>query len=132
MACGDGRAVAVTWLAIAMPWGIGCSSSTPPAPITVVRAVGIVTYQGRPVSNAQMTFHSDKASESGFALTDANGKFRCMTNDSSDGVAPGDYVVSITCSNRKIPQKYTDPELSPILLTVEVEEPNEFKLELDD
>lgn len=118
---------------IALTFLDGCSNSAPaPLQQQTVPAKGTVTYQGRPVPGAELTFHSENPAESGFGLTNARGEFRCLSNESGNGIAPGDYVVSITCRAISIPLKYADPESSPLTVTIEDGQENHFPLELTD
>ena len=101
-------------------------------PTRVVPAGGTLTYQGRPVADAKLTFHGTSPSDSAFAITDARGNFRCMTNDSGEGIAPGDYTVTVVKSKGGIPAIYADAESSPISVAVEETEENHFNLSLKD
>jgi hypothetical protein len=122
----------LTVAGIAILVAAGCSESNGPAPREIVRAQGTLTYRGRPVPEAQLTFRGDDPSEPAFAVTDSNGRFRCMTNDSSDGMPPGEYVVTISSPRGGVPEKYTDAETSPLWITVEVGAENDFPIELED
>jgi hypothetical protein len=111
----------------------GCSESPVAARAHVVPAGGTLTYQGRPVAGAHLTFLRDDSSEPAFAVTDAQGRFKCMTNDSSIGLRPGDYSVTVSNPQGGIPKKYATTPDSPLQVTVEDdEEANEFRLELED
>ena len=98
----------------------------------VFPAGGTLTYSGQPVVAAQLTFLGDDSSEPGFAVTDEQGRFKCMTNDSSDGVAPGDYVVIVSSPRGGFPERYSDAQLSPLRITVEEEAENDFAHQLED
>jgi hypothetical protein len=111
----------------------GCSESPVAARAHVVPAGGTLTYQGRPVAGAHLTFLGNDPAEPAFAVTDAQGRFKCMTNDSSVGVRPGDYSVTVSKPQGGIPKKYATAPDSPLQVTVEDdEEANEFRLELED
>ena len=110
---------------------VGCSP-TNALPVKVVPASGTVTYKGQPVASAQLTFHAASPSESAFALTDARGKFQCMTNDSSTGIVPGKYIVSISKPKGGIPSKYADAKSALLSVSVKEGAENQFDLELKD
>ena len=110
----------------------GCSHSNATAPPEVVRASGTLAYRGQPVVDAQLTFWSDDLSEPAFALTDVRGEFRCMTNDTGDGMPPGEYVVTVSSSRGGIPDKYANVDSSPLHVTVDGEAATEFALVLED
>jgi len=110
----------------------GCSESPVAAKGHVVPAGGTLTYQGRPVVGAHLTFLGDDPSEPAFAVTDAQGRFKCMTNDSSEGVRPGDYSVTVSNPKGGIPKKYATAPDSPLQVTVEDDAENEFQLVLED
>ena len=110
----------------------GCSHALDDMPAEVIPVEGTLTYRGQPVPEAQLTFRGDDRLEPAFAITDANGKFHCMTNDSSAGMPPGDYVVTIANARGGIPEKYTADETTPLRVTVEESGENRLLLELED
>jgi hypothetical protein len=110
----------------------GCSHSVDAVPTPVIPAEGTVIYHGQAVAGAQLTFHNDDLPEPAFAVTDAAGKFQCMTNDSSDGIPAGEYIVTITTPAGGIPARYSAAESSPLQITVEQGAENRFLLELKD
>ncbi len=117
---------------LSLPAAAGCTGSNGPAPREIVPVQGTLTYRGRPVIEAQLTFRGDDPSEPAFAVTDSSGRFRCMTNDSGEGMPPGDYVITISHSRGGIPEKYADAGLSPLQITVEEGGENEFPIDLQD
>lgn len=84
------------------------------------------------MADAQLTFRGEDPSEPAFAITDATGTFRCMTNDSDEGMPCGDYVVTISSPRGGIPEKYTAVESTPLRITVEESRENRFLLELEE
>lgn len=110
----------------------GCSNSINTTPDEVVAASGTLLYRGNPVAEAQLTFWSDELSEPAFALTDALGKFKCMTNETADGMPPGDYLVTVKSAGSQIPEKYARVESSTLHVTVTEESANELSLKLED
>jgi hypothetical protein len=110
----------------------GCSHSLDAIPAEVMPVEGTLTYRGEPVPEAQLTFRGDDRSEPAFAVTDAHGKFQCMTNDSSEGMPAGEYVVTISSPRIGIPAKYAADESTPLHVIVEESGENRFVLELED
>src|SRR5437016_547970 len=109
----------IVLLSILLPAASGCSGSTGPAPREFVPVQGTLTYRGQPVPDAQLTFRGDDPSEPAFAVTDSNGKFQCMTNDSGEGMPAGEYIITISRPRGGIPEKYADADRSPLRITVE-------------
>jgi len=63
----------------------------------LVKCEGIVTWNGEPVEGARVSFIPKEANaRSAFGMTDAGGKFKVTTLDTDDGIAPGEYVVTVT------------------------------------
>lgn len=123
---------------------------------SLLKVTGKVTYQGKPVEGASVTFVSVK--EEGFpasAVTDAQGNFTLETYWSASGkkltgAQPGSYVATVTKTakvsqeemgavkerravQRKIlvPLKYASTKTSPLNYEVKPGS-QEFKLELED
>ncbi|HVV99758.1 MAG TPA: carboxypeptidase-like regulatory domain-containing protein [Planctomycetaceae bacterium] len=78
---------------------VGCAKG-PKLPNTA-SVSGTVTYQGKPLAGAQVTFNN--TAEEGYAaggLTDANGKYTLKTffdaKHELSGAVPGDYYVTFT------------------------------------
>jgi hypothetical protein len=135
------------WLAVVLTCS-ACESQ--PVNPDMVPASGTVTYQGQPVANANVTFHSD--TQGGFGLTDAQGRFQLQSISPDDGALPGTYPVSIIKMEVTapkfdeghpqyvpppppkylVPKKYSDPRTSGLSATVERGKENEFKFELKD
>jgi hypothetical protein len=110
----------------------GCSNSINATPDEVVAASGTLLYHGNPVAEAQLTFWNDDLPEPAFALTDALGKFKCMTNETADGMPPGEYLVTVKSAGNRIPEKYARVESSTLHVTVTEESANELSLQLED
>lgn len=76
----------------------GCSSSDPDAGLNRPKRVpvtGIVSYQGRPVANADVTFVNDTSKTTGTGKTDSDGNFQMTTFRDRDGAVPGRQLVAI-------------------------------------
>ncbi|MCA8996126.1 MAG: carboxypeptidase regulatory-like domain-containing protein [Planctomycetaceae bacterium] len=64
---------------------------------TRISVSGSVSFKSAPVEGATVTFHPTAVPGTGaFGVTDADGKFVMGTFESSDGVVPGSYKVTIT------------------------------------
>jgi BON domain len=74
--------------------GCGFSSGTPLQPVA-----GQITWNGQPLAQAFVTLHPrDKSAPHllpARATTDAQGKFQVTTHHTHDGVAPGEYAVTV-------------------------------------
>lgn len=79
-------------LIAAGPFMIGCGTSGPAtAPVS-----GTVTYKGKPVPNAHVSFvPSDGSSRAAAGLTDSNGRFTLGTFSTNDGAIVGQYKVGV-------------------------------------
>jgi hypothetical protein len=72
--------------------GCGGGSDRPPvAPVS-----GVVTMGGKPVANANITFHLDGAPRSGMGRTDESGTFSITTYDHDDGAFLGTHTVTVS------------------------------------
>lgn len=56
---------------------------------------GVVTFEGKPLTNAKVVFNTPDGSGIATGQTDAQGKFQLSTYDPGDGAFPGNYVVTI-------------------------------------
>lgn len=81
-------------LALALLCACGCDSTPegqlPTAPVEVT-----VTYNGKPVEGADVTFINSSGPPPAFGKTDANGKAQLSTYSSGDGATLGDHLVSV-------------------------------------
>jgi len=144
-------------LLVASAIGCGSGETLPTVPVT-----GTVTYQGKPLEGATVTFST--TAESGrpaSGTTDASGKFSLKTylspTSSPTGALPGDYTVMITkvetqstgmtpedmakkmASKAAVmaPPKHLIPERysgakSGLNATVKAQGPNDFPFDLQD
>jgi hypothetical protein len=124
----------------------GCGGKPSPEPVS-----GTITYNGEPVVNANVIF-TPKTAEGEVARgqTDDQGKVtQVSTASPGDGVRPGEYAVSLTplapasSSGDEIdyaaapqkppfPEKYMDPSVTDLRVTVAPGSDNQFNLELKD
>jgi hypothetical protein len=66
-----------------------------------VKVKGVVTLDGTPVEGAMVTFIPEAGGgRNAFGSTKPDGSFQLMTQKENDGVAPGNYKVTVT---------YTEP-----------------------
>ncbi|HWL08015.1 MAG TPA: hypothetical protein VNQ76_06415 [Planctomicrobium sp.] len=87
--------IGLLFVFIVMSAGCGGSRSKGDRPATV-RARGVVTYQGEPVTDAVVVFQP--STQGGFAasaLTDQKGEFDLKTFPPDSGAVPGMYAVAI-------------------------------------
>lgn len=80
----------------------GCGPSRPP----MGKVSGIVTYNGKPVHNAQVSFVSDGAPRNAIARTDEEGRYELTTFERNDGAIVGTHKVVIRKPLEQI--TYTD------------------------
>jgi hypothetical protein len=75
----------------------GCGKSTRTGAIPVVPVNGTVTYQGKPVAEADITFYPKEQNiPSSFGRTDDKGAYSLTTYSSNDGSPAGWKLISIT------------------------------------
>lgn len=83
------------WLASVMAClaiaGCGSKDEAP----KVAPAGGTVTYQGKPVTGATVTFVTEGAPKVGVGITDAQGKFQIGTFTANDGAIIGEHKVVV-------------------------------------
>jgi hypothetical protein len=130
----------------------GCTGDgkQPLAPLT-----GTVTYKGKPVVGASMTFiPDDTAMRPAIALTDASGRYVMETYEPRDGAAVGSgrLAISLRGPSKKIkpgmgdaaleqlaeagdplvPLRYFDPDKSGLRFDVKAKTGNRYDIELTD
>ncbi|MEP3481245.1 MAG: carboxypeptidase-like regulatory domain-containing protein [Fuerstiella sp.] len=81
-------------LAISTLSGCGFSGEGPPEPVFPV--TGVVTYQGKPVVGADITFMNQEKKRSGFGRTDEEGRYELTTFAQNDGAVEGKSIVTVT------------------------------------
>jgi hypothetical protein len=75
----------------------GCSSdNSASGRPRVVPVAGRVLFNGQPLAGAHVTFTNTEANRSGFAKTDAEGKFTLTTFKPNDGAVPGKQRISVS------------------------------------
>ncbi len=84
----------------------GCSGgATNRDPVYKVR--GKVTYLGKPVAAADLTFNNDEMKRSAFGRTNDNGEYELTTFSANDGAVAGKHSVTII----QVPVPPTTPTL---------------------
>lgn len=107
----------------------------------MAKVSGLVTFNGEPLSNAVLTFVSDKG-RAAAGVTDKQGRYVLTTFEENDGALPGQYRVTIATqaaptSKRasdapaRIPAKYSDPQTSALMVEVR-DGVNQFDFALSD
>lgn len=135
---------------------LGCSAITDENPNWPKRykASGVVTYEGKAVEGAEVTFQCNDGKSTATAKTDSAGRFVLTTYVEGDGAVAGQHVVTIrrvdvvdmtpkdvdvsaggTALPPKItwivPEKYSLPNKSGLQAEVQDKGPNEFKFDLN-
>lgn len=136
------RSLNVLILAAVVAWGVtGCGPARP----ATLPATGEVTYNGQPVSGAQVMFLSPDGRPAN-ATTDAAGKFTLTTFEEGDGALPGTHQVTINKhttlpstpenpypqSKNELPARYGRADLSQLTAEVKSGDENHFRFELTD
>lgn len=134
---------------------LGCSGSQAENPNWPKRykTTGTVTYQGKAIEGAEVTFTNTQANSTGTGKTDSSGRFTLTTYLQNDGVVVGTQLVSIrrvdvidktpkdvdVSAGGKalppeitwiIPEKFSNPTQSGLTASVIESGPNDFKFEL--
>jgi hypothetical protein len=125
------RPVLVTGCAMLV---VSCGRPTRTEAPKVISVQGKVTYSGKPVPGAVVTFlHSRDHEKSAFAIADGQGSYSSMTNDFA-GMFPGEYRVTVTKPDGvpRLPAKYKVADTSPLQLIVKPDEPQQYHLTLED
>jgi hypothetical protein len=103
-------------------------------PLQCVPTSLTVTFQGKIVEGAQVTFWSQSVGgRTCQGTTDSSGKAILGTFSMSDGALPGAYRVSIAIVGGRLPARYGNPETSGIWFSVvRSATPNDFRVDLRD
>ena len=108
---------------------------------------GVVTYEGKPIDEAQVVFHPLDAMAAPdnrpLGITDEQGHFRLTTFEANDGAPTGTYKVTVSWQDRVlvgeeairsgkslIPVVYNDPAKTPLEHTVSKDQPQTLQLAL--
>lgn len=130
--------------------GCGANDGTQP-----IRAGGVVTYQGKPLPNAEVVFAPEDQGRVANATTDSEGRFSLGTYRPGDGALPGKHRVTIIArepakqpppgspaalmpedyaipGDPLIPAKYFSPATSGLSAVVATSGSNDFEFRLQD
>jgi hypothetical protein len=133
---------ASVFIAATIIFAAGCGSGRPKA----YEVTGIVTYRGKPVQGAHVTF-IPRGSRPATGETDAQGRFALLSFAPGDGAVAGEHVVCVAKSVPDaqlapnspyprfislLPKRYATPTQSPLKATVAAAGPNAFCFELTD
>lgn len=134
-----------------IPFTTGCGSSDKwkDSRPTTSEASGVVTFNGKPLEEAQIVLVPEGTSAAGSALSGVNGEFSLAAFPPDAGVVPGTYNVmvvksfvpqnpdpndpesrSIQYAKALIPAKYSDARTSGLSITVPESGVTDLKLEL--
>jgi hypothetical protein len=83
------------WAAVLAAGVTGCGSEAASGPEPVYPVTGVITFQGRPVAGADVTFFNADKNRSAFGKTNAQGKFNLSTFALNDGAVEGSHVVTV-------------------------------------
>ncbi|WP_417393108.1 carboxypeptidase-like regulatory domain-containing protein [Gimesia sp.] len=121
-------------------WCSGCSGGLDEDLPETVAVRGVVTYQGKPVTDASIMFYPLQGRKPATGRSDTTGKFTLRTFEKDDGAIPGEHQVTVNAyestpegvsMKSAIPIKYSSPTTTPLKITVSESNP-EIKLELSD
>lgn len=77
----------------------GCGAGDGVERLTVHPVQGSVTFEGKPLPNAQIAFHpknpTDQRAKVALGTSDANGTFQLTTYDTHDGAVAGEFTVTV-------------------------------------
>lgn len=140
-------------LALSLSFLAGCGEKTGTLPIS-----GKVTYQGKPVAGARVSFVPKAGTRPADGVTDSEGRYQLGTFMAGDGALPGDYGVAVSSTNTDLtkppsteiqgadayalpteaakkstlPAKYLSPDKSGLKAVVEAGGPKSFDFDLKD
>lgn len=83
----------------------GCGGAIDPNRPKTYPVSGTVSQGGKPVADANVSFHLKDGSQGAIGVTDASGNFNLTTFTSGDGAVAGEHVVTVT--------KFDGPKIVP-------------------
>lgn len=87
--------LSVFLVALTVIAGCGGGSAKPSKREPVFKVQGKVTYKGKPVAGADVTFRSESVERSAFGRTDDQGNYKLSTFGANDGAVAGKHSVVI-------------------------------------
>ena len=140
---------------LSIVWSLGCSSGQMENPDWPERyaASGTVTWQGKPVEGADVTFMSDSGNSTAVGKTDSAGRFVLTTHVDGDGAVAGPQKVAVRRVNIVdktpkdvdlsaggvalppeitwiVPEEFSNPATSGLTAVVNEDGPNEYTFDL--
>lgn len=82
--------------ALFVPALAGCGASSGEPPAMVYPVTGVITYKGKPIVGADVTFSNEGEKRSAFARTDEEGRYQLTTFSQNDGAVEGKSIVTVT------------------------------------
>jgi hypothetical protein len=73
----------------------GCGSQERTGSDPVFPVSGVITYRGKPVAQADVTFFNAEKNRSAFGKTNPNGEYKLTTFSANDGAVEGQHVVTV-------------------------------------
>ena len=145
--CSRRRNAVLGLVLVAMLQGCGGSASNSDHP-KVAAVKGSVTYKGKPLANANITYIPDGPGESGTGVTEADGSYFISTYTRKDGAVIGAHVVTVSVpvpsdgpyvpgfdhlqKKSVIPISYVDPKTSKLSVEVKDQSVNRIDLQIVD
>ena len=125
-------------LSIVLLSGCGGSSSAPQELQNLAKVQGAVSYKGKPVDGASITFYRCDSADAGpsvasVATVEPDGRFAVqsiVSGGSRSGMIPGKYVATISWVKPKNPSD-RDSDLGPELLPKKYQDQNKSGLEFE-
>ena len=74
---------------------VGCGSQDRTGSDPVYPVSDVVSYRGKPVAQADVTFFNAEKNRSAFGKTNENGEFKLTTFSANDGAVEGQHVVTV-------------------------------------
>lgn len=109
---------------------------------------GTVTFKGKPLANATITFIPDGPGESATGVTDSDGSYFLSTYHRKDGAVIGGHVVTVSVGPSSdvpyvpgfdqfyktslIPKSYLDAKSTPLNVEVKDQAVNKINLDIED
>lgn len=137
---GNGKTVRHTWWFIVLILFAGCYDDRGLKPTE-----GVVTFEGSPVTTGVVTFYPTRGRPASAKL-DTSGRYQLASFDAGDGVAPGEYRVTIKAVEIEsvaddgyasggrlrwlVPQKYSEIKTTPLQVTISDESAGRIDFEL--
>lgn len=74
---------------------VGCGGTSTPPPAKVYPVSGVITYKGKPVVGADVTFSNQESNRAAFGRTDDEGRYELTTFSQNDGAVEGKSLVTV-------------------------------------